>query len=89
MGSKKINIPLAKDSRLTRLVNLDSLQDVCHFTELYTSVSGDDDVNIPTLLKALQTQEEFLRKTLSLAADDLPSSDIERQERENTLPKWV
>lgn len=66
----------------TRLVNLDSLQDVCHFTELYTLVLGDDDVNIPTLLQAVQTQEEFLRKALSLAADDLPSSDIERQERE-------
>ena len=66
----------------TRLVNLDSLQDVCHFAELYTSVSGKEDVKIPTLLQAVQMQEEFLCKALSLAADDQPSSDIERQERE-------
>ncbi len=66
----------------TRLVNLDSLQDVCHFAELYTSVTGKEDVSIPTLLQAVQTQEEFLRKALSLSADDQSSSDTERQETE-------
>ena len=40
----------------TRLVNMNSLQDVRHFTELYTSVSGEADVNVPILLKNIKTQ---------------------------------
>jgi hypothetical protein len=66
----------------TRLVNMDSLQDVRHFTELYTSVSGETDVNVPILLKKIKTQSEFSRKALSLTADDQPFSDIEREEME-------
>ncbi|KAK3169308.1 hypothetical protein OEA41_008691 [Lepraria neglecta] len=66
----------------TRLVNLDSLQDVCHFTELYTLVTGKEDVNLPTLLQAIQTQEEILHKARSLAAGDESSIDIKRQEIE-------
>ena len=66
----------------TRLVNLDSLQDISHFTELYSLVSGKEDVKIPTLLQAVREQKEFLDKAQSLAAYDQPSRDIEQQEKE-------
>jgi len=66
----------------TRLINMDSLQDVRHFTQLYTSISGEADINVPILLKRIKTQGEFPRKALSLTADDQPSSDIEREEME-------
>ena len=66
----------------TRLVNLDSLQDVCHFTELYTSVSTEEEVNVPMLLQAVKVAGGFSRKARSLAADDRSSSDIEREEKE-------
>jgi len=61
---------------------MDSLQDVRHFTQLYTSISGEADINVPILLKRIKTQGEFSRKALSLTADDQPSSDIEREEME-------
>ena len=64
----------------TRLVNLDSLQDFYHFTELYTSVSKEREVNVPTLLQAVQATGEFSNKARSLAADDQSPNDIERRE---------
>ncbi|KAL9127196.1 MAG: hypothetical protein Q9217_003883 [Psora testacea] len=66
----------------TRLVNLDSLQDVCHFTELYTSVSSEEEVNVPMLLQTVKAAGGFPKKARLLAADDRSSSDIEREERE-------
>lgn len=66
----------------TRLVNLDSLQDVCYFPELYTLVSTEEEVNVPILLQAVKAAGAFSRKARSLAADDRSSSDIEREERE-------
>ncbi|KAL9104367.1 MAG: hypothetical protein Q9163_000667 [Psora crenata] len=66
----------------TRLVNLDSLQDVYHFTELYTLLLAEGEVNIPILLKTVKAAEDFSRKAGSLVVHDPSSCDIEREERE-------
>ena len=52
------------------LSKLNSLHDSCRFKELYTSVSSEEALSIPTLLQALQAQGKLSRKALSLAADN-------------------
>ncbi|KAI9798737.1 MAG: hypothetical protein M1825_005019 [Sarcosagium campestre] len=65
---------------LTRLVNLDSLQDFHLFSELYHLVYGVTD--IPQLFRAVEQQEPFIDKRQTLAADDKVVDEIAREESE-------
>lgn len=75
-------------SRFMRLVTLDALQDYVHLKALWTLAcgsatqgGGDDITSLPCLLTALAEDEDAIELAEDLAADDMPESEIRRQEK--------
>ncbi|KAH6667124.1 hypothetical protein B0J14DRAFT_183036 [Halenospora varia] len=86
--NKEVSNPLfwdlAQKSQLfMKLIDLDGLPDYFHFVELYTSVYTDtDETDVRRYFNTLREDDVFVGQARMLLKDDLPASEIQKQEKE-------